>query len=220
MKLRSGKVKRGVSRTRDSSSKRRKLIDGVRVSQSNDSSVSLSYVGLPPEIWYQICQLILEMEHPILVDFRRRINRPVYTSKRLTKAPRLPDCRISSALASTSRWMYNVATQIYYTKNTFRLAGCETMRRFFASIGTRNVDLITSITLSYGWRGKDEEPPWRAISKMASIKNIVVLYPKGFWQRTWLGSSDPRTSAAATEFNEFIKCCCHTLYECTGNLHE
>ena len=92
--------------------------------------------------------------------------------------------------------MYSVAAPIYHGKNTFRIGPSTDKESFFSTIGRANLDIITSIRFSDG--KVREYIPWHAISAMANIKNIAVLYPKVILKSRL-------KSSAVLHHNQFIK---------------
>ena len=180
------------------------LLTRIRTEYNNKAP----YMGLSAEIWLQICRLVVEKELPIAVRFKH-VNPPPRKFSKPTIAPRLPDCRTALALASTSRWMYKTVVPIYYGKNTFRLPTRHVdMDKFFASIGPRSLDLITSLelaTCNY-IRGLPTKLPLQKISTMAAITHISISYTEGVMNYLCLGSGPNRVIFhAVTHYNQFIE---------------
>ena len=155
-------------------------------------------MGLSAEIWCQICLLVAKQENTVRVHFHR-ILRPSF---RPSQTMRLPDSKTLLSLASTCRWMYKEATQIYYSKNVFRVFQSN-MENFLDSVTARNFNLITSLEiLNCG----HIVTPWQTISTMTSIRNISVYYPDAVWFDHFAKVPNQKHYPASREFIKFIDC--------------
>ena len=162
-------------------SSRTKQDKKIPSTKSNGSSTSLPYMGLPLEIWCQICRLVVEKESPISVSFRR-----------INHSPRRCNSRTTLALASTCRLMYKVAIPFYYSRNTFFIPGRTVEQKsFLASIGPINRDLITSLEIDAYYPPRDI---WQQISKLAATKNFSALYHHGLIRSSPPGEVDGEAS--------------------------
>ena len=147
-------------------------------------SNSISYTKLPAEIWLQICGLVVTKNQDSIIICKDE--RP---------SPHVQE-RTRLALASTCRWMYELATSVYYGKNRFSISHVPDfpsthLPRFFACIGSRNVNLITSLVLECRisiW----DKIPLQQISAMTEIRDIEVRY-EGYrdYKGYILGTSRP-----------------------------
>ena len=124
-------------------------------------------------MWCHICRFVVEKEFPITVYFKRIGSSS--SSPRNAKVPWLSDSKTTLALASTCRWMYNVATPIYYSQNTFSILTPPMVPdMFFAAIGPRNLSLITSLEIHCNAL----DLAWRRTFKLTALKNVSVFYPE------------------------------------------
>ena len=127
-------------------------------------------MGLPPEIWCQICHLVAEQSSPVFISFG---GRPAYNAPRSSKEL-LSTKRNVLAFASTCRWMYETTTSIFYRKNSFHVFDFfRDTKKFLTSIGPSKLNLITSLSLTHN---QFTELPWQKISTMAAVKKITVFY--------------------------------------------
>ena len=122
------------------------------------SPIHHPYMRLPPEIWLQICRLVVKNEGPISVT------------------PEPFECKSALALANTSRWMYTVIMPLFYSQNTFHVVDHSwDTKMFLDSIGMRNLNVITSLWLT---KHASTKLPWDELSKMPAIKDISISYPE------------------------------------------
>ena len=148
--------------------------DAMAPSTTDDiPSSSVSYTKLPAEIWLQICGLVV-IQNPNSIT--------VCTKPRKEWHPAHMPERTRLALASTCRWMYELATPIYYSKNEFSISYNRNfpstyLQRFFACIGSRNVNLVTSLVLECTVSMR-RVIPLRQISAMTAIRHIDVRCQK------------------------------------------